>query len=98
MYTIIIFPWELSTFLTTLDTLIPARDSFHAGLLIETVATDMRLDASALKDRSQAPVVYALAGRLDQIGAAIVASDWERAASLWEKYKVAEAKHGPELR
>ena len=89
---------ELSTFLTTLDTLIPARDSFHAGLLIETVATDMRLDASALVDRSQAPVVYALAARLDEIGAAIAATDWERAASLWEQYQIAEAQHGPELR
>ena len=89
---------ELSTFISTLDTLIPARDKFHAELLINTVATDMRLDASALQDRSQAPVVYALAGRLVEIGNAIGANDWRQAAALWEQYKIAEAEHGPALR
>ena len=89
---------ELSTFISTLDTLIEAEDAFHAVLLIRTVANDLRLDASALQDLAQAPLVYELASRLDEIDAAIEGGDWQAAAKLWQSYKALEAEHGPQLR
>ena len=89
---------ELSTFISTLDTLIPAQDAFHADLLIRTVATDLRLDASGLQDLGQTPMVLELADALDKIRTAILGEDWHRAAVLWEGYKVFEAEYGPELR
>ncbi|MFQ5743480.1 MAG: cytochrome c peroxidase, partial [Acidobacteriota bacterium] len=55
---------ELSAFLSTLDTLLVSRDKFHADLLLATVAADLRLDASGLKDLGQAPQVYELADKL----------------------------------
>ena len=89
---------ELSTFISTLDTLIPARDTFHAQLLIRTVASDLRLDASALQDLAQAPMVYELADKLDKIDAAIAADRWSQAATLWENYKELEGEYGPRFR
>ncbi len=89
---------ELTTFISTLDTLIPARDVYHADLLIRTVARDLRLDASGLKDRSQAPLVYEVADKLEKIRDAIQANDWKRAETLWEEYKLLEAKYDPQLR
>ncbi len=89
---------ELTVFISTLDTLIPARDGYHADLAIRTVARDMRLDASALKDRSQAPLVYEVADHLENIRLAIQANDWNRAETLWEEYKRLEAKYDPVLK
>jgi mono/diheme cytochrome c family protein len=89
---------ELTTFISTLDTLIPAQDAFHADLLIRTVASDMRVDASGLKDRSQAPLVYAVADQLEKIRDAIQAGDWAQAHKLWQEYKRLEAKTDPQLR
>ena len=89
---------ELSTFASTLNTLIPARDRFHADLLIQTVAPDMRLDASGMADRSLMPQVYELADLLDDIGAAIRADEWNRAASLWARYRELEADYGPKFK
>ncbi len=89
---------ELMVFSSTLDTLIPARDAFHADLLIRTVAADLRLDASGLTDRSQAPLVYAVAGHLEKVRDAIQAGDWPRAQRLWDEYKRLEVKTDPQLR
>ena len=89
---------ELTTFASTLSTLLPARDTFHADLLICTVAEDMRLDASALIDRSQAPLVYELADKLEEIGTAINADDWATAESRWIEYQQLEAEYGPDFR
>lgn len=89
---------ELSTFASTLETLIPARDEFHTMLLVRTVASDLRLDASGLQDRSQAPKVYELADQLEEIGVAVQAGEWSRAADLWEGYQALEAEYGPGLR
>ena len=89
---------ELTVFISTLDTLIPARDGYHADLAIRTVARDLRLDASALKDRSQAPLVYEVADHLENIRGAIQANDWNRAEALWEQYERLEAKYDPVLK
>lgn len=94
-----IFNWaELSTFISTLDTLIPAKDKTHTRLLINTVSNDLRLDASVLQDLSQAPMVYELADRLDEILDAVESNDWEKSAKLWIEYKSIEERNGPQLK
>jgi cytochrome c peroxidase len=90
---------ELTTFATTLDTLlIPRRDSFHAVLLIDTVAPDFRADASALVDLRQAPMVYEVADQLDEIKSVILQGDWDAAAQLYRSYEKLVERYGPELR
>ena len=90
---------ELSTFLTTLDTLIPSRDTDHAVLLIETVAGDLRLDLSMSRQPGQiAPQVYEIADKLDAIKVAIQANDWTRAAVLNDEYKLLAERYGSELK
>lgn len=89
---------ELSTFVSTLSTLLPAKDKYHTKVLIRTVSTDMRLDASGLKDISQAPKVYELANKLDEILDAAEANDWEKSTKLWMEYQTLEAKYSPEFK
>jgi mono/diheme cytochrome c family protein len=89
---------ELTTFISTLDTLLPARDVYHSDLLIRTVATDLRVDASGLKDLGQAPLLYQMADKLEKVRDAIQAGDWARAHRLWEEYKRLEARYDPQLR
>ena len=93
-----LFWGELTTFTSTLDTLIPARDAHHVRILIDTVVNDMRADASALVDLSMAPYVHEVADALDQIGDAAAADDWKRATKLWNSYKKLETKYDPMLR
>jgi hypothetical protein len=89
---------ELSTFLTTLDILIPAEDSSHAILLLDTVAPDLRLDAGGASDRYVIPQVYEIADMLDEIKAAIEDEDWELAAELNEEYKALADAYGPSFK
>ena len=98
--TVFMLAWEeLTTFATTLDTLlIPNQDAFHAILLIDTVATDMRLDASALVDLSQAPMVYEVSDKLFEIKAAIEADNWEEAQRLYDEYAALVDEYGSQLR
>lgn len=97
--TVFLLDWgELSTFISTLDTLIPAQDKFHTELLIQTVSPDLRADAVGLKDLSQAPMVYELADKLDEILQAVGAEDWEKSESVWAEYKVIEEKYSPQFK
>jgi hypothetical protein len=90
---------ELTTFATTLDTvLIPRRDSFHALLLIDTVSPDLRADATSLVDLDQAPLVYEVADALDAVKEAILLNDWERAATSYRIFSDLVDHYGPELR
>lgn len=97
--TVFALDWgELSTFISTLDTLIPARDKYHSELLINTVSSDLRLDASALQDLSQAPRVYELADKLDEILDSIKSDNWTKAANQWSQYKKLETEYGPKFK
>lgn len=89
---------ELSVFISTLDTLIPAKDKYHTELLIRTVSSDLRADASGLQDLGQAPMVYELADKLDEILEAVGAEDWEKSASVWAEYKIIEDKYGSQFK
>ena len=93
-----LFWGELSTFISTLDTLIPDRDRFHADLLVDTVVPDLIADAGALEDSRQVPLVLELVERLRAIRAAWQADDWQAAEALWREYQEVEAEYGPRFR
>lgn len=86
---------ELSTFLTTLETLIPRQDKEHALLLLETVEPDLRLDASAASDRYIIPHVYEIADTLVDIKTAIENDEWGLAADLYADYQALAEEFGP---
>ncbi len=88
---------EASTFLSTLDTLIPARDRRHALLLLATVGRDLRSDAAAMDNIAALGRVSELAAKIDAISDAVSAEDWAAAERLWAGYKQAEARHAAEL-
>lgn len=88
---------ELSTFLSTLDTLIPARDRFHARLLLGTVSRDLRTDAAGMSNIREHPRVLELADRLDAIDRALARTDWPETTRLWEAYKETEKRYDSKL-
>ena len=88
---------EASTFLSTLETLIPARDRRHALLLLQTVAADLRADAPGMANIAARGRVEALAGRIDAIAESVRRQDWRGAARLWAAYKQAEARDATAL-
>lgn len=83
---------ELTTFASTLDTLLPKRDAKHILLLTDTVAADMAADAGTMANLSARPEIFALADRLAAVGAAVRAEDWKEAASGWSLFKVDAAE------
>jgi hypothetical protein len=89
---------ELSTFASTLDTLIPAQDKFHTELLLKTVSSDLRIDAIGLQDLGQAPKVYALSEKLEEILNAVEANDWKSSTKLWAEYQEMEKEYGSQLK
>lgn len=78
---------ELTTFASTLDTLLPKRDAQHILLLTDTVAADLAADAGTMANLSARPEVYALATRLADVGAAVRAQDWTAAEANWNLFK-----------
>ena len=84
--------------MSTLDTLILAQDTHHAILLLETVAPDLRLDASGATNRYAIPQAYEIASKLDQIRMAIEAGNWVLAAALNEEYKALADVYGSSFR
>ena len=88
---------EASTFLSTLETLIPARDRRHALLLLRTVGRDLRADAAGMTNTGALARVVDLARKIDAISDAISTADWATAERLWTQYKEAEARHAAEI-
>ena len=78
---------ELTTFASTLDTLLPDRDVKHTLLLIYTVASDLAADAGTMSNQSARSEIYGLADILARVGNAVRANDWETAAQHWAKFK-----------
>lgn len=78
---------ELTTFASTLDTLLPMRDAQHALILIDTVAADMAADASLMRNQGGKPDAYRLAAILTRIGDHIRADDWDAADASWGEFK-----------
>jgi len=88
---------ELSVFLSTLDTLIPARDKEHADLLLRTVAADMEADASAMTNRAARTKAYELADLLWELRDTIDEERWDDAAALWAAYQARAETYDPEM-
>ena len=80
---------ELTTFASTLDTLLPARDTRHILILTDTVAADLAADASTMSNLGERPGIYRLAEHLEQVGQAVRAGDWAAANSHWAAFKSA---------
>lgn len=78
---------ELTTFASTLDTLLPRKDTRHILLLTDTVATDLAADASTMGNLAVRPEIYALADRLAQVGTAVRMGDWTAANAHWATFK-----------
>ena len=78
---------ELTTFASTLDTLLPKRDAQHILVLTDTVAADLAADAGTMANLSSRPEVYALAERLAEVGAAVRAENWAAAETSWSLFK-----------
>lgn len=83
---------ELTTFASSLTALLPRRDREHALLLIDTVATDLAADASAMTNQAAKPDIYELATILKSVGAAIREDDWRLAAERWDEFVRREAE------
>ena len=79
---------ELTTFASTLDTLLPARDATHTLLLVDTVAADLAADASTMSNLAARPDIYQLADHLTAVGVAVRADDWTAAEASWTAFKV----------
>ena len=88
---------ELSTFLSTLNTLIPARDHESADLLLRTVASDLAADASAMTNRAAIERVHEMVARLEELRAAIDAGRWADAEELWVAYQDLERQYAMEM-
>lgn len=82
---------ELTTFASTLDTLLPMRDRKHALLLIDTVAPDLAADSSVMANLSARSEVFALSRTLSAVGTAIRAEDWAKAEQEWDAFKTLQA-------
>lgn len=78
---------ELTTFASTLDTLLPKRDARHALLLIDTVAADLAADAPGMANLKGKREVYALAETLARVGEAVRSDDWDAAETEWSAFK-----------
>ncbi len=78
---------ELTTFASTLDTLLPRRDAEHILLLTDTVGADLAADASTMSNLAARPEVYALAERLAEVGLAVRDEDWVTAEASWAAFK-----------
>lgn len=83
---------ELTTFASTLDTLLPKRDAKHILILSDTVAADLAADASTMVNLSARPEIYELAERLAKIGTAVRAENWNLAEANWTLFKAGVAK------
>jgi hypothetical protein len=88
---------ELSTFLSTLDTLIPARDRASADLVLRTVASDLAADASLMTNRAAIERVHEMVARLEALQGAIAAERWAEAETLWAAYQDLERQYAMEM-
>lgn len=78
---------ELTTFASTLDTLLPQRDAEHILILTDTVAADLSADASTMSNIAARPEIYALAARLAEVGTAVRDEDWATAEASWASFR-----------
>ncbi|MGB0506982.1 MAG: cytochrome c peroxidase, partial [Pikeienuella sp.] len=78
---------ELTTFASTLNTLLPARDAANIAILVDTVAPDLAADASTMTNLTARPEVYRLSETLRAVGNAVAEGEWDEAAAHWETFQ-----------
>lgn len=82
---------ELTTFASTLDTLLPMQDAENIALLVDTVASDLSADASTMVNLASKPELYEFAAILRAVGDASAAGDWPEAGRQWALFKTMQA-------
>ena len=83
---------ELTTFASTLNTLLPMQDDDSIALLVATVAPDLRADASVMVNQAAKTQVYALADLLDAVGTASADGNWQLAGERWQAFEAMQAE------
>ena len=83
---------ELTTFASTLNTLLPARDAENIAILVDTVAPDLAADAGTMDNLTARPDVYQLADTLQAVGDAVAANDWSLAETHWQEFQSLQDK------
>lgn len=78
---------ELTTFATTLNTLLPLQDKANIEVLVNTVAPDFKADASTMKNLSAKSEVYQLASLLQAVGDAVANDKWSEASKNWQAFQ-----------
>jgi len=89
---------ELSVFLSTLDTLLPAQDPVAADLVLRTVAADLAADASMMTNRAAVAKAHEMADRLWDLRDVVAGGAWDEAQALWQDYQALEQAYQAELR
>ncbi|WP_108862376.1 cytochrome c peroxidase [Ruegeria sp. Alg231-54] len=83
---------ELTTFASTLDTLLPMQDAENIALLVDTVAPDLAADASVMVNQTSKPEIYEFSNILRAVGDASANGNWGEANRQWELFKVMQAE------
>ncbi len=83
---------ELTTFASTLDTLLPMQDAENIAVLIDTVAPDLAADASVMVNQNAKPEIYEFAAILRAVGDASAEGNWTEATRQWELFKAMQAE------
>jgi cytochrome c peroxidase len=83
---------ELTTFASTLDTLLPMQDAENIAVLIDTVAPDLAADASVMVNQNAKPEIYEFAAILRAVGDASAEGNWTEAIRQWELFKSMQAE------
>ncbi|MBI1495434.1 cytochrome c peroxidase [Halocynthiibacter styelae] len=83
---------ELTTFASTLNTLIPMQDAENIALLVDTVAADLAADASTMVNQAAKADVYRLSSLLRAAGDASAGDNWAEAAAAWDAFKTLQSE------
>ncbi len=84
---------ELTTFASTLNTLLPARDAKHIAILVDTVAPDLAANADTMSNHSARPTVLRLSSTLQAVGDAVATGDWAEAETRWQEFQALQKQY-----
>lgn len=88
---------ELTTFASTLNTLLPARDAKHIAILVDTVAPDLAADADTMSNLSARPAVLQLSSTLQAVGDAVATGDWAEAETRWQEFQAMQKQYDEKI-
>lgn len=88
---------ELTTFASTLNTLLPARDAKHIAILIDTVAPELAADADTMGNPSAHPMVHQMSNTLQAVGDAVAAGDWAVAETRWQEFQALQKQYDEKI-